>query len=71
MGDSQSLPSWNDGAPKSAILDFVARVTKQGGSEFVQSRTEPGDRMRCPPAGYRWIKSHAWMPDFDTCEPFA
>jgi FMN phosphatase YigB (HAD superfamily) len=35
MGDSQSLPSWNDGASKSAILDFVARVTKQGGSEFV------------------------------------
>jgi hypothetical protein len=22
-------------------------------------------------AGYRWIKSHAWMPDFDTCEPLA
>jgi hypothetical protein len=21
--------------------------------------------------GYRWIKSHAWMPDFDTCEPLA
>jgi len=35
MGDSQSLPSWNDGAPKSAILDLVARVTKLGGSEFV------------------------------------
>ena len=24
------LPSWNDGAPKKAILDFVARVTKEG-----------------------------------------
>jgi haloacid dehalogenase-like hydrolase len=35
MVDSQSLPSWNDGAAKSAILDFVARVTKRGGSEFV------------------------------------
>jgi hypothetical protein len=22
-------------------------------------------------AGYRWIKSQAWMPDFDTCEPLA
>src|SRR6516165_2552820 len=22
-------------------------------------------------AGYRWIKSQAWIPDFDTCEPLA
>ena len=29
------LPSWNEGATKSAILDFVARDTKQGGPEFV------------------------------------
>jgi len=29
------LPSWNDGAAKSAILDFVARVTKEGGTDFV------------------------------------
>jgi phosphoglycolate phosphatase-like HAD superfamily hydrolase len=29
------LPSWNDGATKQAILNFVTRVTKQGGSEFV------------------------------------
>jgi hypothetical protein len=41
MADNQPLPSWNDGAPKSAILDFVARVTKQGGSEFVP----PGERF--------------------------
>ena len=34
MGDGL-LPSWNDGAAKSAILDFVARVTEQGGTEFV------------------------------------
>jgi phosphoglycolate phosphatase-like HAD superfamily hydrolase len=34
MSDSQPLPSWNDGAAKSAILDFVARVTNEGGSEF-------------------------------------
>ena len=30
MVDSQPLPSWNDSAAKSAILDFVARVTEQG-----------------------------------------
>lgn len=29
------LPSWNDSAAKSAILDFVARVTKEGGPDFV------------------------------------
>lgn len=34
MSDGR-LPSWNDGAAKSAILDFVARVTKAGGQDFV------------------------------------
>lgn len=29
------LPSWNDGATKKAIADFVARVTTQGGADFV------------------------------------
>ena len=29
------LPSWNDGANKRAILDFVSRVTKEGSSDFV------------------------------------
>jgi phosphoserine phosphatase len=29
------LPSWNDGARKSAILEFVGRVTKEGGRDFV------------------------------------
>jgi phosphoglycolate phosphatase-like HAD superfamily hydrolase len=29
------LPSWNDGAAKQAILDFVAAVTKEGGEHFV------------------------------------
>jgi hypothetical protein len=32
MVDSESLASWNDGPAKSAILDFVARVTR--GPEF-------------------------------------
>src|SRR5262245_59369350 len=31
------LSSWNDGAAKSAITDFVARVTKEGGPDFVRS----------------------------------
>jgi phosphoserine phosphatase len=35
------LTSWNDGAAKSAIVDFVARVTRQGGSDYVP----PPDRI--------------------------
>jgi phosphoserine phosphatase len=30
-----ALPSWNDGPAKSAILDFVARVTRERGPDFV------------------------------------
>ncbi|MBC8116081.1 MAG: haloacid dehalogenase-like hydrolase [Candidatus Saccharimonas sp.] len=29
------LPSWNDGPTKQAIVDFVSRVTKEGGPDFV------------------------------------
>ena len=29
------LPSWNEGATKRAITDFVARVTQRGGPDFV------------------------------------
>src|SRR4051812_48337192 len=29
------LPSWNDGATKQAIVAFVARVTREGGPDFV------------------------------------
>jgi phosphoglycolate phosphatase-like HAD superfamily hydrolase len=29
------LPSWNDGAAKQAILEFVTAVTKDGGDQFV------------------------------------
>ena len=36
-----SLPSWNDGAAKSAIIDFVARVTKEGSADFVR----PAERI--------------------------
>jgi len=32
---SDPLPSWNDSAVKTAIIDFVGRVTKDGGPEFV------------------------------------
>ncbi len=29
------LPSWNEGAAKTAILEFVAKVTKRGSPDFV------------------------------------
>ncbi len=38
---SNPLPSWNDGAAKTAIVDFVARVTRRGGADFVA----PADRI--------------------------
>jgi haloacid dehalogenase-like hydrolase len=33
---SDPLGSWNDGASKRAILDFVGKVTRQGGPDFVR-----------------------------------
>jgi hypothetical protein len=35
------LPSWNDGPVKKAITDFVAKVTKEGGPDFVS----PAERV--------------------------
>jgi hypothetical protein len=34
-GQTDPLPSWNDGTTKTAIIDFVRRVTAQGGPDFV------------------------------------
>ena len=35
QAQSDALPSWNDGASKRAITGFVARITQQGGPDFV------------------------------------
>jgi hypothetical protein len=35
QGGPDPLPSWNDGATKQAITNFVARVTTQGGPDLV------------------------------------
>jgi hypothetical protein len=35
------LPSWNDGAPKQAIISFVEQVTDKSGGKYV----EPDDRI--------------------------
>ena len=32
---AEPLASWNEGSPKSALVDFVGRVTREGGPEFV------------------------------------
>jgi len=32
---SDALPSWNDGAAKQSIVEFIARVTRQGGPAYV------------------------------------
>src|SRR5215510_6491439 len=34
-GRGDPLPSWNDGAAKRGIIDFVTRVTREGGPDFV------------------------------------
>jgi len=31
------LPSWNDGAAKKSVVEFVEKVTKEGGPDFVPS----------------------------------
>jgi hypothetical protein len=41
LGAQDPLPSWNDTAPKKAIVDFVERVTKEGSPDFVK----PEDRI--------------------------
>jgi phosphoglycolate phosphatase-like HAD superfamily hydrolase len=35
LAQSDSLPSWNDGPSKKAITEFVAKVTREGGPDFV------------------------------------
>jgi len=35
LAQSDPLPSWNDGATKTSIVDFVKRTSTSGGAEFV------------------------------------
>ena len=37
IAQSDPLPSWNDGEVKKSIIDFVTRVTTQGGPDFVDA----------------------------------
>jgi phosphoglycolate phosphatase-like HAD superfamily hydrolase len=48
------LPSWNDTAPKKAIIAFVDRVTKEGGPDYVP----PADRVATfDNDGTLWVES--------------
>ena len=78
------LPSWNEGATKASILDFVARVTTQGGPYFVpvDQRIATFDND-----GTLWIEQPMYMqlafaldrvkalapmhPEWKTKQPFA
>lgn len=78
------LTSWNDTAPKKAILDFVARVTQEGGPDFV---TEAERIAVFDNDGTLWAEQPAYFqaqflvarvkalapqhPDWETKEPFA
>ena len=47
LAQSDQLPSWNDGAAKKAITDFVSRVTAQGGADWqMLQRTAAGPGAR-------------------------
>lgn len=41
MAMTEPLASWNDGAAKTAILEFLARVTQEGGADYVR----PAERI--------------------------
>jgi hypothetical protein len=32
---NEILPSWNEGRARQSILDFVARITKKGGTDHI------------------------------------
>jgi phosphoglycolate phosphatase-like HAD superfamily hydrolase len=77
------LPSWNDGATKQSILDFVTRVTKDGGPDYVA----PKDRLATiDNDGTLWVEQPIYTqfafaidevkaqanrhPEWKTTEPF-
>ncbi len=48
LAQSDPLPSWNDGAAKKAIIEFVHATTTMGGPKFVP----PEARIACEPDIY-------------------
>ena len=55
---SDPLPSWNDTPTKQAIVDFVDRVTKAGGADFVA----PAERIATfDNDGARWVEQPIYV----------
>jgi haloacid dehalogenase-like hydrolase len=81
---AEFLPSWNEGTSKDSIVDFVARVTKEGSPDFVP----PGERLATfDNDGTLWAEQPLYVqlffaldrikvlapahPEWETKEPFA
>lgn len=59
VAQSDILPSWNDTPTKKAIVDFVGRVTKIGGPDFVA----PADRIATfDNDGTLWVEQPMYVP---------
>jgi phosphoglycolate phosphatase-like HAD superfamily hydrolase len=84
LGAAEVLPSWNDGKSKQSIVDFVAKVTKEGSPDFVPSK----DRIATfDNDGTLWAEQPLYVqlfyaldrvkvlapehPEWKTTEPFA
>src|SRR5215471_5660036 len=84
LAQSDPLPSWNDGAAKKSITDFVARATTPGGQDFVA----PAERIATfDNDGTLWAEQPAYFqllfaidrvralapqhPEWKTQQPFA
>jgi hypothetical protein len=52
QAQTDSLPSWNENASKLPIFEFVARVTRQRGSDFVSPAGRTAMIERC---GISWV----------------
>lgn len=62
------LPSWNDGAPKKAIVAFVERVTKDGDPDFVPVAERMQRSGRLTPI---WCKSLSKQRRWPRASPFS
>ena len=81
---TDQLPSWNDSASKKAIIDFVGRVTREGGPDFVKvperiaTFDNDGTLWSEKPAPFQLVFAFdqvkamaAKHPEWKTREPFA
>jgi len=65
LAQTDPLPSWNDGAAKKAIVDFVQTTTTQGSPKFVP----PGERVATFNSIWRRESDGSWKVVFDKgCE---